>query len=300
MILFLLLSVFCLTKILSLVCSKSCSNVLQKGGLLGHSIYIFLVSIISCVTYASFTGFTLKFDLMTFLLGMVLAVASTMSLLTSLVIYRLASVSGVNVISTSLSIVTSALIGFIVFGENVDTIKIIRIVIMVLAGIFVYFENVAKEDDQDKKRISNKLLFVLILLVQLIIGCYTTIQSKLLSGGNLVTDVNTFFFMTNVYMLLGSGIIILYFLFRKPQEVKQNLVLLKPKNLIAMTGNTFGSNVSVFLNVLILARMDLSVFTMISSAFGIICAAVVSVLFHEKLGVYAKIAIGLSLVVAII
>ena len=300
MILFLLLSVFCLTKILSLVCSKSCSNVLQKGGLLGNSIYIFLVSAISCVTYASFTGFTLEFDMMTFLLGIALALASTLSLLTSLVIYRLASVSGVNVITTSLSIVTSALIGFVVFGENVDSIKIIRMVIMILAGIFVYFDNVANETAESKKGISKKLLFSLILLIQLLIGCYTTIQSKLLSGGNLVTDVNTFFFVTNVYMLLGSGAIILYFLFRKPQDVKQNLFLLKPKNLIAMTGNTFGSNVSVFLNVLILARMDLSVFTMISSAFGIICAAVVSVMFREKLGVYAKIAIALSLVVAVI
>jgi len=155
------------------------------------------------------------------------------------------------------------------------------------------------ETINNKKGINKKLLFAIILLVQLIIGCYTTIQSKLLAGGNLVRDVNTFFFMTNVYMLLGSGLIILYFLIKKPQDVKQKLSLLKPKNLIAMTGNTFGSNVSVFLNVLILARMDLSVFTMISSALGIICAAIVSVIFREKLGLYAKIAIALSLVVAV-
>ncbi len=299
MILFLLIFVFALTKILSLVCSKACSNVLQKGGILGHSIYIFLVSAISCVTYAAFTGFSFEFDTTTILLAVALAVASVLSLLISLVIYRLASVSGVNVITTSLSLVTSALIGFTIFGENVDWVKIIRIGIMVLAGVFVYFDSVAKEKEQNQKAISKKLLFALVILVQLLIGCYTTIQSKLLAGGNLVGDVNTFFFITNVYMLLGAGVIILYFLFKKPQEVKENLVLLKPKNLIAMTGNTFGSNVSVVLNVLILARMDLSVFTMISSALGIICAAIVSVLFREKLRVYAKIAIVLSLIVAL-
>ena len=214
MILFFLITIFTVTRILSLICSKLCSNTLNKGGLLGHSIYIFLVSAISCITYAAFTGFSFEFDQNTFILSIVLAIASVCSLLTSLVIYRLASVSGVNVITTSLSLITSALIGFFVFNESVDYIRIIRIIIMVMAGIFVYFENVSKENPQDRKTVSNKVLFLLIILVQLLIGCYTTIQSKLLSGGKLVTDVNTFFFMTNVYMLLGALAIILYFLFK--------------------------------------------------------------------------------------
>lgn len=299
MVLTFLISIFTITKILSLICSKCCSNVLTNGGILGHSIYIFLVSVISCITYAAFTGFTFEFDKTTLLLSIALAVASVLSLLISLVIYRIASVSGVNVITTSLSLLTSALIGFIIFDEGVDSVKILRIIIMIIAGMFVYLDNISKETVRDKKTNSKKLLFALIILFLLLINSYTTIQSKLLASGRLVADVNTFFFMTNVYMLAGSGMIILYFIFKKPLDVKKTLILLKPKNLISMTGNTFGSNVSVILNVLILARMDLSVFTMISSALGIICAAFVSILFREKLGTFAQISIALSLVVAI-
>lgn len=300
MFLTLLITVFFITKILSLVCSKMCSNVLQTCGALGQAIYIFLVSLVSCVTYAAFTGFTFEFDTATFLLSVTLAIASVSSLLISLVIYRIASVSGVNVVMTSLSLITSALIGFIVFSEAVDNVKIIRIILMLLAGIFVYFENISNETQQDKKKISKKGLFFIIILITLLINCYTTIQSKLLAGGTLVADVNTFFFMTNVYMLFGSLAVIIYKLAKSREEVVEKLALLKPKNIIYMTGNTFGSNVSVVLNVLILARMDLSVFTMISSAFGIICAAIVSLIFKEKLGKYAKIAILLSLIVAVI
>lgn len=301
MALVLLITVFAVTKILSLICSKLCSNVLTACGVVGQAIYIFLVSLVSCVTYAAFTGFTFEFDRATFLLSVTLALASVCSLLISLVIYRIASVSGVNVIMTSLSLITSALIGFTIFSESIDSVKIIRIILMLIAGIFVYFENISKETQQrDKKKISKKGLFLIIILVTLLINCYTTIQSKLLSTGTLVADVNTFFFMTNVYMLLGSFAIIFIRWIKDPIEVKEKLVLLKPKNILAMTGNTFGSNVSVVLNVLILARMDLSVFTMISSALGIICAAIVSLIFKENLGTYARIAIFLSLIVAVI
>jgi len=299
MLLLLLILAFSLTKILSLVCSKLCSNTLTSGGIVGNAIYIFFVSLISCVTYSAFTGFSYEFDKTTIILSVALAFSSVASLLISLVIYRIASVSGVNVVTTSLSLVTSAMIGFLVFDETADTIKILRIVIMVLAGIFVYFDNISKQKDKDKNTGNKKYLFFIIIACLLLINCYTTIQSKFLSTGKLVSDVNTFFFMTNVYMLIGSLSVILFMLVKKPSEVKKNLVLLKPKSIITMTGNTFGSDVSVVLNVLILARMDLSVFTMISSAIGIISAAVVSVLFREKLGTYAKIAIALSLVVAV-
>lgn len=300
MMLFLLIFAFSITKILSLVCNKMCSNVLTSGGVSGNAIYIFLVSLISCITYSAFTGFTFEFDTATILLSIALAAASVASLLISLVIYRLASVSGVNVIMTSLSLVSSAAIGFTLFSESVDFTKILRIIIMITAGIFVYFDNVSKEKTDLKKSGNKRILFVITILCLLIINCYTTIQSKLLATGNLVADTNTFFFMTNVYMLLGSLAVILYVVFKNPDEIKKNLVLLKPKNILTMTGNTFGSNISVVLNVLILARMDLSVFTMISSALGILCAAIVSLLFKEKLGIYAKISILLSLVVTVL
>lgn len=300
MILFLLISVFTITKILSLICSKACSNVLTSGGVVGNAIYIFLVSLISCVTYSAFTGFTLEFDKTTMLLSLVLALASVGSLLISLVIYRIASVSGVNVIMTSLSLVTSAVIGFTIFSETVTFVKLIRIVLMILAGLFVYFDNVTKEKSTEKKSENKKWLLLAIIICLLLINCYTTIQSKLLSTGTLVKDVNTFFFMTNVYMLLGALAVIIFMAYKKTDEIKKNLVLLKPKNILTMTGNTFGSNISVLLNVLILARMDLSVFTMISSALGILCAALVSLIFREKLGIFAKLSILLSLVVTVI
>lgn len=302
MSLFLLISVFAATRILGLICSKLCSNTLTKRDPCAYAIYIFVVSVVSCISYACFTGFTFQFDKASLLLSVALALASFLSLILSLFIYRLASVSGVNVITTSLSLVCSAIIGFTIFSEEIDTIKIIRTLIMLSAGVFVYLDTSEKDEAKQKQKstTSNKGMLLIIIIILLLLNCYTTIQSKVIATTDLITDVNTFFFMTNVYMLAGSGLYLIYVYAKNKDILKQNLVLLKPKELFTMTGNTIASNLGVVLNVFILAKMELSVFTMISSALGILCAAFVSVLFREKLRLYSKISILLALLVTII
>ena len=70
--------------------------------------------------------------------------------------------------------------------------------------------------------------------------------------------------------------------------------------MIAIAGNTVCGNISSIVSVLIMAQLDVSIYSPISSALGIIVGVIGSLMFKEKLGVYAYIAAAVSCIAVII
>ena len=202
----LLLSIFCIT-LCSLVLNKSCSIVLSGRGAGGRAVYVLVTGIFSCLNFWAFSGFTLEINLNCIILSVLYAVCSFLSLL-SIVAYKYADIATVNVTKSSLSLLFSSLVGFVIFSEHVSVSKFVRIALMLVAVFCIFLDGrvqlkgagVNEHFKEEKKH--NIFMFVMINLTLIPSYCFSAYQSKLVATANVVPDMNSYFFMTNVFMML--------------------------------------------------------------------------------------------------
>ena len=128
------------------------------------------------------------------------------------------------------------------------------------------------------------------MLITLLSNAASTIITKFYALDIRVVDENSFFFFTNVFLIILAAIALAVDGIINREHFKAAMTMLKPKKLITLSGNTVCSNVVSLIGVPLLALIDISVYTPIMSALGIISGVVASLLFREKLGVFSYIA----------
>jgi drug/metabolite transporter (DMT)-like permease len=161
---------------------------------------------------------------------------------------------------------------------------------MLVAIVFVFLDQRKNETGSPERKRGNAISLVLILAVITASVCGNTVVLKSFAMSERVTDENSFFFFTNVFLLIASLAVFAVVCLRRPGELQSALQLLQPKKLVAIAGNTVCSNVSSLVSVLIVAQLDVSIYSPIASALEIIVGVAGSLLFKEKLGVFAYIA----------
>ncbi|MBE6667949.1 MAG: hypothetical protein E7607_06560 [Ruminococcaceae bacterium] len=291
------------TGIGSKVFSKLCSNMLSENSVAKYSLVLIVNSLVACLFFAISGGFKIDVNTVTLLYSIAYAAIVAVSIIAGFVVYRYASISNVNVVSSSCSMVCTAAVGWIFFSEKVEVLNVIRLVIMVFAIVCVLFDQKNKETaiaSPTERKKGNIFSLAVIIAVITACGCLNTVVLKAFSISKEVTDENSFFFFTNVILLIAALIVFAAVCLRKRGEFRASVELLRPKRLISIGGNTVCSNISSLVSVLIVARMDVSIYSPISSALGIIVGLVGSLIFRERLGVFAYIAVAVACVALII
>ena len=106
------------------------------------------------------------------------------------------------------------------------------------------------------------------------------------------------------HALFGQFYYSIYFPFCKAKYKKgvlaDSVALLRPRRLISLAGNTVCSNISSLVGIWIVAQMDISVYTPIGSALGIVVGVVASLIFREKLGIFSYLAAAVACAALII
>ena len=293
---------FLITSVVSLMSkafSKLCSNMVAQSSAAKYSLILIVNSLVACLFFWCSGGFFLSLNAPTIGYSVVYALVAAVSLLSNLLVYRYASISGVNILSSGCGMVCSTVVGWFVFSEQIDERDLIRLTIMLTAVFFVFLDQKrsgCKEQEQKNKLIS----LILVIAVMTLCSCANTVVLKLFAESDAVTDENSFFFFTNVILLIAALIVFAAVCLRKRGEFRASVELLRPKRLISIGGNTVCSNISSLVSVLIVARMDVSIYSPISSALGIIVGLVGSLIFRERLGVFAYIAVAVACVALII
>ena len=283
--------------------SKLCSNTLNQTSVAKFSLVLVINSFVACVFFGISGGLNIAVNGVTFLYSVIYAVIAAVSIISNVIVYRYASISNVNIVSSSCGMVCTAIVGWMLFSEKVDILNVIRLVIMLVAILFVYFDqkkNRTSPKPTVKRKKGNNFSLILTIAVITVCGCANTVVLKAFAISERVTDENSFFFFTNIILLIVALIVFIVACLSKKGEFKESVELLYPKRLIAIGGNTVCSNISTIISVMIVARLDVSIYSPISSALGIITGLVGSLMFREKLGVFAYIAAAFACVAVII
>ena len=297
---------FCITAIAGLCAkafSKICSNIVSEKSVASFSIVLLVNSIVACIFFYISAEFSIALNGITVLYSLSYAIIAAVSIISNIVVYRYATISGITVISGACSLLCTTVVGGLLFKENIGGKTVLRLLIMIVAMIFAFIEqNNRNKPDADKGAKKKNAFIHLILMVAVIAlcGCSNTLILKFFSASENVTDKNSFFFFTNVILGIGSAITFWIACIQKKDEFSNSIVLLKPRKIVSVAGNTICSNISSIITVIIVSQMDVSLFSPISSAMGILTGVAGSLIFKEKQSYLAYIAASIACIAIII
>ena len=282
------------------VFSKLSSNIVAGTSRAKYALYFTVNGAVACLFFLLSGGFKLSFNLPTLAYSLIYAMIVTVSLVANTVIYKLASISDVNIIVSSSSLIGSALIGVIAFGETVSINTVIKICIMLVTVFLIFLENKKKSEKNDKKQEGKAFIKIAVFSAVVFVALSNSLIIKSFSVSNKVTDSNSFFFLTNVILIIGAAAVYLFESVKNREGFRDSLTLLAPAKLFSLAGNTVFSNIGTLISVLIMAEIPLSLYSPISSALGVLIAVTASLLFREKLGIFSYLAAALAVLAVII
>ena len=280
--------------------SKYCSDLTEQAGSTGYAIFLLVTGLFACLFFFCFNGFQITATVPTLLYALAYAVVAMICSVYTLKAFLYADVASVAVITSACGLIATSGIGALLFYETMDFIKVLRIVLM-LGAIFLVFADVRRQGTEAAAEKRRKGIHFFFILLMLIAGnCASVIVLKYYSFASGVADENSLFFFTNVFIVLGVLLWLLFHLIRTPQKLKSSVSSFSVKSLFPIAAATGFSNLNSLVSIRLISQMDVSLYTPVSSAMEIASGVIVSFLFREKMGLFSAIALILSVISVVI
>ena len=238
-----------LIHIFSLILNKKCSNILSSKGSAGKAVYVLITGIFSGFLYFAYSGFSLEINSTCILYAFLYGICSTIAGIT-ITIYKYADVATVSVTKSSFSLVLTSLVGFIIFSEPATESRIIKI-LLTLAVVFIVFINSRREITQNTKnnvsasqKRHNFLMFSLLIGIQLPVFVFGAYQSKMVAKFNAVPDLNSYYCLTNLFMVLFALIWIAVLTAKDKDGIKECISVVKSKSIFVILSLNFKTNIN--------------------------------------------------------
>lgn len=277
--------------------TKLCSHIVAQNSAAKFSLVLAVNGIVACLFFFCSGGFHIAVNGPTLLFSLVFALIVGVAMLSNVIVYRYANISGVNVLSSTLNVFSTAVIGWTLFSEAFGIKGLLRITVVLIAAAIELVNQIKKggqkNDGQEKKALLPLILSVLMISMA---GSASTVTVKLFSMSESMSDKNSFFFLTNALLTVGAMLVFLLSVIGKKEKLRGALSLLSLKKLISIAGSTVCSNVSSLISVLLLSKMAVSVYSPINFIIGILGGLVGSLLFKEKLGALSYVAAAVACV----
>ena len=300
-----LLLVYLASSVGSNAFAKMKSQELTHASRAKYSLFMILNGILASFFFWMFGGFTVNVNLPTLIYALIYAVIVAAIIILGVVTYNMMNVSSVSVIRSGCGLVCTAIVGALLFSEEISLRTVLRIAVTFLSVIFVMLESKKQDAPRIKREKRAKtgtgsILLVIVLLLTVIFECANTVTIKYFTLDTRVADENSFFFLTNVFLVIGGAAVFAFECIRDRRVVKESIGIFKPRPMISIVGSTFAANIASLVSAWIIAQMDISVYTPVMSSIGIIAGFIGSLLYREKLGVLSYIAIAAAIVAVII
>lgn len=283
------------------VLSKVCSNIAAQKGKSGYALMMTAQGVISCIVYYIVGGCKLQCNFRTAGYALTNAGICIANMVFTFMALQMLEVANVNVISCVGSLVATAAMGCLFFGEKMDGLKILRIMIMCIVVFLIFADARKGKLHPGKKRTGNVKKICLVLLILIVAGSWATLIMKFYANDKHVVDNNSFFFFTNAFLIMGG---LGWFLTGKgdPAEEGRNKEPEKRKfrTLLMFAGYTVAGNMNAIVGYQVIAGMEVSVYTAVSSALAILSGVAASWLFREKLGACSLIAAAIAIIAVVI
>ena len=254
--------------------------------------YNFLNALFASVCFCVATGFRIELNLITIIFAFVYALIVLASLTMSMLVLSKLSLAFVGVIAGAGGIVWPALFGVVYFGENISLSLICAVLLMLTAAVFPLLEG--KTGHSTVKG----AVVVPIAVVYFVLCGASAIWSKLYASTPGVCDSKSCFLLVNVILVIGTGGV-LYVHFRRNSEGRHSSMrkLFTKKQVVNIGTQTIASNICSVLGVLILVKMDVSIYTIVQSSLTLIIGTFISKFYFKE---YVTWKNWVSLVLAVV
>ena len=288
--------------------SKTCSNIVSaKNNKLKYILYLTLMGFFACCVFFILNGFKIFCTPKTLYFALAFSGVCAGSVICTVNMFKFTNIASVVVLSGFGSMVAKCLIGFLVFNESLSVRTLLKIAIMTIPTVLTFLEirrNDSSSPKTKKDRADIKLAFIVLFLI--LLSCFSTVIIKTYSNATDVADMNSMFFLTNVFMTLGALLVfsLSYLGMRGNAEnavqIKEALSIFHLLPILITAANTAASNISTLLDAKLLSMMDVSVYTPVSSAIGILAGVIASFIYRERHEATFYISAALALIAVII
>ena len=282
-------------------CSVKKNSATLGGGKTDRPVFVIITAAIACLFFAAINGFAIRFNAVTLLYACGFSAVVLSSLVLTLAIYRYASIPAVSVIRSTFNLLTTSLLGSVLFSEKIAANTWVRIALLIVASILIYFSRtgVKRKSEPNAAKDAgrgNRAIFILLMALLVLSACFTTLITKSFSAREDVTDANSYYFATNLIMLLAGTVWLLAVGKGDLHRVGAGLKNLKIRDYAVIVLQTVSSNVVSLVTVPLVAMLDVASFSAYSSAISVVAATVASICFREKQNVFSLSAIVIAIV----
>lgn len=239
-----------------------------------YLVYVIITGIIAIGVFCILSGFSFAFNRRTVIYSVIFAATIVVMHILTLLRLRLMEIMQITLISSPLSLIMTLAAGYFFFSEEISWITVLRVILSIAAA---WLSVPVKTSSTQTQHLRYDFLLGLILCVVLaILGVFSNILQKAFAIDPSVTDTNSMFFLTNVWMVLICVIGI--FLLDKG-HIFQVLRDFKDLSLLqygAVILNTVSNNIGTVLNLELLAIVPMSIHVPVSDALGKLSTAAVA------------------------
>lgn len=290
----LLIVLFAMSKFGEGFSQKIASGAMSGESKVSYGFYYVTHSLIACIFFVISGGFSISVNLPTFIYSVMLGGSILINMLVSMLILRCMNILGSGVLSTPIQLSLIAVASNLIFGEEITSSTLMKIIVTSFSAVLIFIdiritEKKAKGEKESAKRYVDLKKYIPLLLISVTLGAFQTLLLKSFVISESVTNEHSFYFLTNVMMLSWGVIMLLAGTLKGRKNLKEGLSFFKPKRIFSAASNVVCANVGTLLQVPILTMINVSVFSPLSSALGIVLSVVISLIFKEKLGIFSYI-----------
>ncbi|MBR4073672.1 MAG: hypothetical protein IKK24_06990 [Clostridia bacterium] len=240
--------------------------------------YNLVNAVLSTIFYLFSVNFKLVFNLPTVLLPVIYAVTCFIGITLGVVTLKYITMPLNSVMSISGSLIGSNALGYIVLNEKVTLLRILALAAVILSVILP-----AREILHGKYKLTK----------QGVLCCIASFFSSMFSGvvSNLYlafpnVDGKQYCTYTNIYLVVGCFIILMFYLISKKITVSGLLGLFKLGQITIIGSRSVMAFCSSLVTIYLLTLVPVSVHSIVAAALGMIATTIVSTVYYkEKLSV---------------
>lgn len=257
-----------------------------------NSLFLLINGVSACLFFAFSSGFRIGINTPTLIYAIIFALVVLGSLLFNIYAYRYISVSNLNIIKNSGSLIVSTLLGILLFNEQLQLKDYFRTGLMLIAVFLILLSGKSSDNPAKKK---NFFALIVIIPISILLTVASSVLLKFYGSAKGVLNADSLFFFTNVVLILFTVLRLIFGGKKVLASSKLTLPLLA-----IFLGNTVSSNVGSLLSAQLLKFVDISTYTPLITAINIIGGAVGSLVFKEKLKLCDILAVLVAVVAIMI
>lgn len=197
---------------------------------------------------------------------------------TSLLVLKYTGVAKPSLIKMTGSSVLLFLLGILLFHETATVFRWIGMFFMVLTILFS-----SKKTGQEEVEHKGKIKRIVCLAFSVVISVASSLLIKYYTAEPDVCNNNSFFFLTNMLLFVFGGIGLIVAFIKNPKETKTLLQSYKAADYVVVFGKTILDNLTSLVTMVLISSVNLTFYTVLSSALSVVSAIAASLALKEKL-----------------